>query len=222
MSETLMPEGPVIGEETEASSRRNLVVLLVAVVALAVVGAAAYFLFLSGSSEEDFGPVPSAAGQVDGKKDQAKADAKKDEAKAEQEAKDNQNLVTVGRDPFEPLSVEAVKAQPEPTGTGAGNTDTSQQAGGAPVETPAPTPTQDDVSSYTVTLKSVNTKKGEATIDVDGKSYVVKEKDLFPSASIGPFKLISVSDKGKGKATVAFGSASTVVLAVGDPIEFTV
>ena len=220
MSETLMPEGPVIGEVTEASSRRSLVVLLVAVVALAVVGAAAYFRFLSGSSEEGLGPVPSAAGQVDNKKDDAKADAKKDEAKAEQEAKDNQDLITVGRDPFEPLAVEELKATPEPTDNTGG--DTTQTGGGTPVQTPAPTPTQDDVDSYTVTLKSVNTKKGEATIDVDGKSYVVKEKDLFPSTTIGPFKLISVSDKGKGKATVAFGSASTVVLAIGDPIEFTV
>jgi hypothetical protein len=225
MSDTLMPEGPVVDESSGSSSRRNLVVLLVAVVALAVVAGAAYFLFLSGSSEEDLGPVPSAAGQAADEADQAKAQAKKDkaEAEAEQAAFNDKDIITVGRDPFEPLSVEAKKPQPVDDSTN--QTDPATNSGGgapAPAPTPTPTPTPDN-DSYTVTLISGNANKGEATIDVDGKRYVVAEKDLFPSSTIGPFKLISVNEKKSGKvtATIAFGSASTVDLAVDDPIEFT-
>ena len=183
-----------------------------------------YFLFLSGSSDEDLGPVPSAAGQAADEQDQAKAKAKKDkaEAEAEQANLNDKDIITVGRDPFEPLSVEAEKPKPVDDTTDKTDPATTNTGGGAPAPTPTPTPTQ-DTDSYTVTLISGNAKKGEATIEVDGKRYVVSEKDLFPSSTIGPFKLISVNEKKSGKvtATIAFGSASTVDLAVGDPIEFT-
>ena len=222
MSETLMPENPVVDEGTGPSSRRNLVVLLVAVVALAVVAGAAYFLFLSGSSEEDLGPVPSAAGQAADEQGKAKEQAKEDKAaaEAEQAAFNDKDIITVGRDPFEPLSVEAKKPQPVDDSTNQSDPATTNTGGTAP--TPTPTPTQDS-DSYTVTLIAGNANKGEATIEVDGKRYVVSEKDLFPSSAIGPFKLISVNEKKSGKvtATIAFGSASTVDLAEGDPIEFT-
>ena len=222
MSETLMPENPVVDEGTGPSSRRNLVVLLVAVVALAVVAGAAYFLFLSGSSEEDLGPVPSAAGQAADEQGKAKEQAKEDKAaaEAEQAAFNDKDIITVGRDPFEPLSVEAKKPQPVDKVPDQTDPVTTNTGGTAP--TPTPTPTQDS-DSYTVTLIAGNANKGEATIEVDGKRYVVSEKDLFPSSAIGPFKLISVNEKKSGKvtATIAFGSASTVDLAEGDPIEFT-
>ena len=222
MSETLMPENPVVDEGTGPSSRRNLVVLLVAVVALAVVAGAAYFLFLSGSPEEDLGPVPSAAGQAADEQGKAKEQAKEDKAaaEAEQAAFNDKDIITVGRDPFEPLSVEAKKPQPVDKVPDQTDPVTTNTGGTAP--TPTPTPTQDS-DSYTVTLIAGNANKGEATIEVDGKRYVVSEKDLFPSSAIGPFKLISVNEKKSGKvtATIAFGSASTVDLAQGDPIEFT-
>ena len=45
-------------------------------------------------------------------------------------------------------------------------------------------------------------------IDVNGKRYTVKAKDMFPSGDTGPFKLIGVGELPSGKDTpcVVFGS----------------
>jgi hypothetical protein len=188
-----------------------------------VLGLAVYFLFLSGGGEEEFEPIPSAAGTATEETDDK---GKKDEEKVPEEVDDD---FRVGRDPFAPLAVEEVTVDETvteddgstdtDTGTGA-DTDAGTGTGGTgntpdPAPTASPTPTEDpepEVTSYKVTLKSVDVAKSSAVIEVNGKRYQVKVKDLFTNSTTGPFKLTRVGElpSGKDTATVVFGDDAPV------------
>lgn len=221
MSNTISTENPIIDDgSSDGGSQRRLLLVVGGAALLLVLGLGAYFLFLSGGDEEDLGPVPSAAGAQpvdEGKKDKK---AKKDDS-----VPNKVNVkFTVGRDPFAPLAAEAV-VEPAPVAddTSGTNTTKSGTKGGEGTTTPTPAPTQDVVSTYQVTLRSVDLKKNTAVIEVDGKRYSVKTKDMFPSSDIGPFKLIGVGELASGKDTalVVFGSDMTVGLVSGKSVTFT-
>ena len=110
MSDTISPQSPVVDDgSTDGAGQKRLLLVVGGAALLLVLGLGAYFLFLSGGEEEDLGPVPSAAGSQP-TEDPVKKDkgSKKDKA-----PKDVNADFTVGRDPFVPLSVEAVN-EPEP------------------------------------------------------------------------------------------------------------
>ncbi len=222
MSNTLSTQSPTIDDGSGAGgSRRRLIMVVGGAALLLVLGLGAYFLFLSGGEEEDLGLVPSgAAAQQDesnGKKDKGN----KGDDKVPAEVDTN---FAVGRDPFAPLPAEEVIPAPEPKPDP--TTDTSGDGTGTtpePTPTPTPTPTVDAVTTYDVTLRSVNLGKDTAVIVVDGKRYSVKAKEMFPSSDIGPFKLIGVGELSSGQDTalVVFGSDVTVGLVAGKSVTFT-
>jgi hypothetical protein len=226
MSNTLSTQSPTIDDGSGAGgSRRRLIMVVGGAALLLVLGLGAYFLFLSGGEEEDLGPVPSGAAAAE------ESDGKKNKNSKGNDSKGNDNVpaevdtnFAVGRDPFAPLPAEEVipapEPKPEPT------TDTSGDGTGTtpePTPTPTPTPTVDAATTYDVTLRSVNLGKDTAVIEVDGKRYSVKAKDMFPSSDIGPFKLIGVGQLSSGQDTalVVFGSDVTVGLVAGKSVTFT-
>ncbi|HUV48131.1 MAG TPA: hypothetical protein VMX11_04065 [Actinomycetes bacterium] len=232
MSDTISPQSPVVDDgSSDGAGQKRLLLVVGGAALLLVLGLGAYFLFLSGGEEEDLGPVPSAANNQP-TEDPVKKNkgSKKDKA-----PKDVKADFTVGRDPFVPLSVEAVKepapAPEEPT-TDTGKTSGGTKSGGgtstapttapAPTSSPSPAPTQDAVTSYKVTLRSVDLKKNTAVIEVDGKRYLLKVKDMFTDAKTGPFKLTGVGERDSGKATaiVVFGSDAPVELLAKDTVVF--
>jgi hypothetical protein len=78
------------------------------------------------------------------------------------------------------------------------------------------------VTSYKVTLLSVDVAKDSAVIEVNGKRYVVTVKDMFTNSKTGPFKLTRVGElpSGKDTATVVFGSDAPVELVAKDTVLF--
>jgi hypothetical protein len=71
-------------------------------------------------------------------------------------------------------------------------------------------------------LKSVDVVKDSAIIEVNGKRYDVKVKNLFTNSKTGPFKLtrIGESPSGKDTATVVFGSDAPVEILQKDTTVF--
>ena len=65
--------------------------------------------------------------------------------------------------------------------------------------------------------------KDSAVIEVDGKRYIVKVKDMFTNSKTGPFKLTGVGERASGKdtATVVFGSDAPVELVAKNTVVFT-
>jgi hypothetical protein len=233
MSNTVPTASLPTDEASASGSQRRLLVVVGGAALLLVLGLGAYFLLLSGGEEEDLGPVPSSAPaptQETGKKDKSE---KKDDTVPTEVDKN----FTVGRDPFLPLAAEQVVEVEAPAeerqdpvddvgGTGGGQPDPAPAPAPTtkptPAPTPTPTPTEDEVT-YTVTLRSVDVAKESATIEVDGKRYIVKVKDMFTNSKTGPFKLTEVGERGSGKgtATVVFGSDAPVELVAKDTVVFT-
>lgn len=240
MSNTLSAQSPTTDDGSSADGgQRRLLMAVGGGALLLVLGLGAYFLFLSGGEEEDLGPVPSGASALpddtNGMKDK---NSKKDETVPAAVDVD----FAIGRDPFIPLAAEAVPEPAAPVedpgtdpvtdpgtdpGTGGGG---GTQPDPVPTPTPAPTsspspsptPTEDPVTSYKVTVKSVDAGKESAVIEVNGKRYVVKVKDLFTNSKTGPFKLTRVGElpSGKDTATVVFGSDAPVELIAKDTVVF--
>ena len=235
MSDTLAAE-PVdaVDDAGAASGQKRMLMIVGGLAALLVLGLAVYFLFLSGGGdEEDFGALPPAA-PAPANTDDTKKDGKND---ADQGTVPEEFSGNLGRDPFVPLSVEKVvetEAPVEPTDTttntgtdGGTNPAPAPTVNPAPTSSPKPTPTDDpdpQTTTYKVTLLSVNVAKGEAKLEVNGKSYVVKEGKLFTNTKSGPFKLLSVSElpNGKDVARVKFGSDAPVELTAKEKTTFTV
>lgn len=224
MSDTMQGpvEDAVAGPPPGAGSdRRRPLVLLLVVAGLLVVGAAAYLLFLSGGDEEVAGPVVPAPAPAE----PGKADKQKDKA-GNEVPKEVEADFAVGRDPFQPLAAEAVKKDPVAPAD-SGSTDTGTDPGtpapapSAPV-TPVPPPAPAPVTTYEVKLVSVNLAKEKATIEVDGKRYVLEVKDMFPNTKTGPFQLTTVGERPSGKdtATVVFGADAPVELVQQDTVTF--
>lgn len=236
MSETLASE-PLEGLDDAADSaggQRRLLVIVGAAAAVIVLGLAGYFLFLSGGGEEDLGPVPQSAPAPTTPEDKGDKKGGKDDTTPAEVDDD----FRVGQDPFQPLAVEAVAADPaveDPADTGSDSSstdtgsDTGTSGGGTSTPTPVPTvtvtaepePTEEPVS-YQVKLVAVDLAKEKATIEVDGKRYLLDVKDMFPSATKGPFQLTGVgkTDSGKATATVVFGADAPVELVEKDTVTF--
>lgn len=228
MSDTVAHESLEGTEPTggAAGGSRRLLMLVAGGAAVLVLGLAVYFLFLSGGEEEVAGPVVPAP------------TASEKPAKGDKGDKDDTDVpkevdadFAVGRDPFAPLAVEAVKEEPVDTGdadTGgaaAGGTDPVTDPGTpapAPTVAPVPAPTVEPVTTYKVKLISVDLVKDKATIEVDGKRYVLAVKDMFPSTKSGPFQLTSVDERPSGKDTamVVFGADAPVELVQKDAVVF--
>ena len=242
MSDRVSAE-PLPGSESDSSaagSRRTLMIVG-GLAVLLVLAAGVYFFFLSGGGEDELGAVPNAAAPLPSASPEATKTKVPDES---------DKSFHVGRDPFEPLSVEATQAATsDTTDSSSDSTDTTDTSGsnndgtngggtnggGSTVTTapttsttsPSPTasPTQDPnppVSHYKVTLKSVNVAKDKATIEVNGKRYIVKVKELFTNSNTGPFKLTWVGQRpdGKDTAKVVFGSDAPVELVQKDTVVF--
>ncbi len=218
MSNTVSTENPLLEDGSGAGSQRRLLMVVGGAALLLVLGLGAYFLFLSGGAEEDLGPVPSGAAATDESGGKKNKDSKGNDTKGDDNVPaEVDSDFKVGRDPFAPLPAEEVLAPPEPAPDDT-STDTSNggDAGATPEPTPTPTPTPtataDAVTSYEVTLVSANLAKDSAVLEVDGKRYSVKTKNMFPNSATGPFKLIGVGELASGKDTalVVFGSDVTV------------
>ncbi|HEX5017956.1 MAG TPA: hypothetical protein VFX15_10280 [Actinomycetes bacterium] len=239
MSDTVSPEAPTASAAEGSAGSRRMLLLLGGLAVLLVLGAAAYFLFLSGGVEEDSGGLPTGAAPQP--TTSAPEDDKNNKGK-EDEGKDEPEKIQVGRDPFAPLPAEAVKEEPatQPTET---DTSDSTAAGsdtngattntGGSGATPAPLPTTQPVPApttepeepevaYKVVLRSVDLAKETATIEVDGKRYVVKVKEMFTNTKTGPFKLTEVGERANGTDTamVVFGSDAPVELVQKDKVVF--
>ena len=234
MSDSVATEQPQAPEgDSSGSSQRRLIVLVVGLAALLVVGLGAYFLFLSGGSDdEDFEVIRSAPAPVE-------TDAPKGDKKDDTVPTKIDDDIEVGRDPFKPLPQEAVKQEPvtvddtDPVddgavidngGSGTGGTQPTKAPTVNPTPSPSPTETKDPdvVTSYKVTLRSVDVKKDSAVIEVNGKRYVVKVGKLFTSTTQGPFKLTRVAElpNGKDTANVRFGADAPVELIEKDKTVF--
>lgn len=225
MSDTVAHE-PLEGLDDTANASggsRRLLMLVAGGAAVLVLALAVYFLFLSGGEEEVAGPAapvpaptaPEKAGKGD--KDKGGSDVPKEIDKD----------FAVGRDPFQPLAVEAVvedTAVTDDTVTGTGTDPVADPGTPAPAPTvaPQPAPTVDPTTTYQVKLISVDLVKEKATIAVDGKRYVVAVQVTFPSTKTGPFQLTSVGERPSGKdtATVVFGADAPVELVQGDKVTF--
>lgn len=230
-----------------AGGRRRLFMALGGAAVLLVLGLGAYFLLLSGGEEDDLGVVPSGAAALptDGAGNNDNGTKNKGTKGDDTVPGKVDSNFTVGRDPFEPLAaeqvVETVAPAGDTTGTSTGtSTDTSTDTTGGgqtdpvvvptpaptvsldPTPTPTPTPSEGPVTSYKVTVKSVDVGKDSAVIDVNGKRYVVTVKDLFTNSKTGPFKLTRVGElpSGKDTATVVFGSDAPVELLAQDTVVF--
>jgi hypothetical protein len=231
MSDTIASPPVEGGEETSAASgQRRLLFVVAGLAGLLVLALAAYFLFLSGGpAEEDLGVVQGAPAPTHNGSDKQDKQDKQDKNDDTVPDKVDDDF-RVGRDPFKPLPQEAEKVVPvedtsTDTGTGTGtNTQPTPQPTVNPSPSPSPTPTDtpEPVTSYKVTLKSVDVNKGKATIEVNGKRYVVKEGALFTSSKTGPFKLVRIGElpSGKDTATVRFGSDAPVELVQKDKTVF--
>lgn len=225
-------QAPVDGNATglppgAESGRRPLLLVLAVVAGLLVLGVAGYFLFLSGGEEEAAGPVVPAPVPTDTDKDgKGNKNGKGDKDKTEVPKAVDINFA-VGRDPFRPLAAEAVIKEPVAdtgsTDTGTGSGKPAPAPAPAPSVTPAPTvPIEVPVTTYTVTLISVDLGKDKATIEVDGKRYVLAVKDMFPSTKTGPFLLTKVGERssGKGTATLVFGADAPVEVVQKQKVTF--
>lgn len=228
MSDTIAHE-PLEGLDDTANASggsRRLLMLVAGGAAVLVLALAVYFLFLSGGDEEVAGPAaplpaptaPEKTGKAD--KDKAGSDV----------PKEVDEDFAVGRDPFQPLAVEAIVE--EQTAADAGDTGTSNTGtdpvtdpgtpAPAPTVAPQPAPTVEPTTTYQVKLISVDLVKEKATIDVDGKRYVVAVQVMFPNTKTGPFQLTGVGERPSGKdtATVVFGSDAPVELVQRDKVTF--
>lgn len=224
MSDTVAHEPLEGAAETAVSGgNRRLLMLVAGGAAVLVLGLAVYFLFLSGGdepAEPSSAPAPSsqpADGKDKGGKDKDKGDTTV--------PKEVDVDFAVGRDPFQPLAVEAIVEPPaEPTDTGTtGTTGTTDPVTTPdPTVTPQPTPTVEPVTIYRVKLLSVDLVKEKATIVVDGKRYKLAVKDMFPSTKTGPFQLTAVGElkSGTDTATVVFGADAPVELVRHEPVTF--
>lgn len=232
MSNTLSTETPTSdGGSAAGGSQRRLLLAVGGGALLLVLALGAYFLFLSGGEEEDLGPVPSGAASLP-----EESKGEKDKNGGEQVPAEVDVDFAIGRDPFVPLAAEAVPEPAAPvddttdTGTDTGTDDPKDTGGTAPAPTPAPTPspspsptpTEDPVTSFKVTVKSVDAGKEASVIEVNGKRYTVKVKDMFTNSKTGPFKLTRVGElpSGKDTATVVFGSDAPVELIAKDTVVF--
>lgn len=231
MSDTVAQE-PLEGLDDTANASggsRRLLMLVAGGAAVLVLALAVYFLFLSGGEDEVAGPAapvpaptaPEKAGKGD--KDKGGSDVPKE---VDQD-------FAVGRDPFQPLAVEAVvedTAVTEDTGSGGTGTDNTGTnpvtdpgtPAPAPAVAPQPAPTVEPTTTYQVKLISVDQVKEKATIAVDGKRYVVAVQVTFPNTKTGPFQLTGVGERPSGKdtATVVFGSDAPVELVQRDKVTF--
>jgi len=239
MSDTLSQESlPPEANGADDRSRRSLL-LIGGLAVLLVLGAAGYFLFLSGGSDdEELGVVSAAPAPVE-------TDGPKGDKKDDNVPNPVDDDIEVGHDPFKPLPQEAVKEEPVTvddsdttddgavvdnggtgtgTGTGTGGTQPTKPPTVNPSPSPSPTETKDPdvVTSYKVTLKSIDVKKDSAVIEVNGKRYVVKVGKLFTSSTQGPFKLTKVGElpNGKDTAQVRFGADAPVELIQKDKTVF--
>lgn len=236
MSNTVSQENPIADEGASSDGgQRRLLLVVGGAALLLVLGLAGYFLFLSGGDDEEaFGPLPTAGTAAPDETTGGKDKASKKDKKVPNDVDAN---FTVGRDPFTPLGVEAVTVSSETTTettdttsdtSGTTTTNSGGNTGAAPApaptssSTPTPTPTADTVTSYKVTLRSVDFGKDTAVIEVNGKRYPVKVKDMFTNSKTGPFKLTRVGElpNGKDTATVIFGSDAPVELVVKDTVVF--
>ena len=229
MSDTIAQE-PLEGLDDTANASggsRRLLMLVAGGAAVLVLALAVYFLFLSGGDEEVAGPaapVPApTAPEKTGKGDKDKAGS--------DVPKEVDEDFAVGRDPFQPLAVEAI-VEEEPAVTDTGDTGTSNTGtdpvtdpgtpAPAPAVAPQPAPTVEPTTTYQVKLISVDQVKEKATIAVDGKRYVVAVQVTFPNTKTGPFQLTGVGERPSGKdtATVVFGSDAPVELVQRDMVTF--
>jgi len=236
MSDSVATEPPQAPDaDSSGSGQRRLLLVVGGLAALLVVGLGAYFLFLSGGADdEELGVVSAAPAPVE--TDEPKGD-KKDDTVPNPVDDD----IEVGRDPFKPLPQEAVIEESSTvddsdttddgavidnggTGSGTGGTQPTKPPTVNPSPSPSPTETKDPdvVTSYKVTLKSIDVKKDSAVIEVNGKRYVVKVGKLFTSATQGPFKLTKVAElpNGKDTAQVRFGADAPVELIQKDKTVF--
>jgi hypothetical protein len=228
MSDTIAHE-PLEGLDDTANTSggsRRMLMLVAGGAAVLVLALAVYFLFLSGGEEEVAGPAAPAPAPTapdkggKGDKDKAGSDVPKEVDKD----------FAVGRDPFQPLAVEAIVEDPavtDDTATGTGNTGTDPVTdpgtpAPAPTVAPQPVPTVEPTTTYQVKLISVDLVKEKATIAVDGKRYVVAVQVMFPNTKTGPFQLTSVGERPSGKdtATVVFGADAPVELVQQDKVTF--
>jgi hypothetical protein len=203
------------GEETEGTNGKGRVLALLGILAgVVVIGLAAFFLFFSGGSEEDLGPVPSAGGNPS-----QPADTGKDDGSGEGQGElPPEYDGVVGRDPFQPLAAEEVVPPPAPKPSA----QPSSGNGGNPEPNPGPTSSEQPsepsgTTAYRVTFVGVD--GAVAIFDVNGKTTRVKQGKLFPSTDEGPFKLLALSeDPGSGDpvATIVFGSETPENLGQGD------
>jgi hypothetical protein len=229
MSDTLANESLEGLDDTPAAGgQRRLLLLVGAAAAVLVLGLAGYFLFLSGGGEEDLDPVPQSAPAPADTKEKGDKKGGKDDTTPAQVDDDFQ----VGQDPFQPLAVEAVAAPPAEEPVDDVGTDTADTGStGGDISTPAPVPTvtvtaepkpTEEPVTYKVKLISVDLVKKKATIEVDGKRYLLAVKDMFPSSKTGPFQLTGVGEAGSGKATatVVFGAEAPVELIEQDAVTF--
>ena len=236
MSDSVATEPPQAPEaDSSGPNQRRLLLLVGGLAALLVVGLGVYFLFLSGGSDDEgFEVIRSAPAPEE-------TDAPKGDKKDDTVPTKIDDDIEVGRDPFKPLPQEAVKVESvtvddaEPvddgavinnggSGPGTGGTQPSPVPTVKPTPSPSPTETKDPdvVTSYKVTLKSVDVKKDSAVIEVNGKRYVVKADKMFPSTKQGPFKLVRIGElpSGKETATVRFGADAPVELIQKDKTVF--
>jgi hypothetical protein len=101
-------DGPA--SESESSANRSRIMLLVALAAALVLGLVAYLFLFAGGGEEAAAPAaPPAQAPV--------APAEQPAAEPKSVKKEKISAKSFGRDPFEPLIVEAVATTPD-TGTG--------------------------------------------------------------------------------------------------------
>jgi hypothetical protein len=217
--QTLPPEAPAAPADSEGQGNRKLLLLLVGVVGVVVLGAAAYFLFLSGGEEEPLPPItkgtPAAeAGAGKSGQDEANTGGNDDGGQVLPGSADDD--LKVGTDPFEPLPAEeAAAAEAETAATDDGATAVTDEGNGGKGGDVAAT-------TYEVQVASVDSGSGKANVVVDGKSYVVKVGDVFPSATTGPFKAVAVgkSNAGVPYVKVAYGSDLPVIIKKGGSAEF--
>jgi hypothetical protein len=224
MSDTVAQE-PLEGLDDTANasgSSRRLLMLVAGGAAVLVLALAVYFLFLSGGEEEVAGPAAPAPAPTAPEK-VGKGDNDKGGSDVPKEVDED---FAVGRDPFQPLAVEAIVEDPAVTddagSAGTGPVSDPGTPAPAPAVAPQPAPTVEPTTTYQVKLISVDQVKEKATIAVDGKRYVVAVQVTFPNTKTGPFQLTSVGERPSGKdtATVVFGSDAPVELVQRDKVTF--
>lgn len=216
--QTLQPEA-TDSSASEGQGNRKLLLLLVGVVGVVVLGAAAYFLFLSGGEEEPLPPITKgtpAAEAGAGKSDQDETNGGGNDGDGQVLPESASDNLKVGTDPFEPLPAEeaAAVAAADTAATDSGATAVTDEGTGGKGDNAA--------TVYQVQVASVDSASGKANVVVDGKSYVVKVGDVFPSATTGPFKAVAVakSNAGVPYVKVVYGSDLPVIIKKGGSAEF--